>query len=100
MMQSALIAWVCSAAGLFCAPAPTVSVIQTAYEREAATGNKLHDQGLKVIEAKCHDNSGGPFLCEVTFVSADDPNQRLYFDIVAVAPAGEGWELKSGLCKR
>jgi tripartite-type tricarboxylate transporter receptor subunit TctC len=40
------------------------------------------------------------FLCEVTFTSKDDPTERLYFDIVAVARAGDGWELKSGLCKR
>jgi hypothetical protein len=36
----------------------------------------------------------------VTFVSRADPAERLYFDIVAVAHAGDGWELKSGLCKR
>ena len=30
----------------------------------------------------------------------DDPSEHLYFDIVAVARAGDAWELKSGLCKR
>jgi hypothetical protein len=74
--------------------------IQTAYDREAASGSVLHDKDLKVLNAKCHDGSGAPFLCEVTFVATTDPNQRLYFDIVAVARIADGWELKSGLCKR
>jgi hypothetical protein len=56
-----------------------------------------------VLQATCHDNPGGPFLCEVTFTVAStsqDPNQRLYFDVVAVARTPDGWELKSGLCRR
>jgi len=92
----------CAAAGLACgdAAAPTLTGIQAAYEREAANGSALHDKGLKVIEAACDDASNGRFLCQVTFLSADDPTERLYFDVVAVARAAEGWELKSGLCKR
>jgi hypothetical protein len=35
-----------------------------------------------------------------SFVSKSDATERLYFDIVAVARASDGWELKSGLCKR
>jgi hypothetical protein len=75
---------------------------QTAYEREAAAGSKLHDKDLQVLAAKCHDDSGGTFLCEVTFISNQDPNkgdERLYFEVVAVARTADGWELKSGLCK-
>ena len=56
-------------------------------------------QGL-VLQTKCHDDSADKFLCEVTFISKSDPTERLYFDIVAVARASDGWELKSGLCKR
>jgi hypothetical protein len=43
-----------------------------------------------------------PYQCGAgtTFISKGDPTGRLYFDIVAVAPAGAGWQLKSGLCKR
>jgi hypothetical protein len=33
-------------------------------------------------------------------MSKDDPDERLYFDVVAVARTDEGWELRSGLCKR
>jgi hypothetical protein len=45
-----------------------------------------------------HPSNG--FLCETTFISKGDSTERLYFDIVAVARKGDGWELKSGLCKR
>ena len=93
------VGWICSLVGLACSSVPNVAVIQTAYEREAA-GSELHDKDLQVLTAKCHDE--GPFLCEVTFISNKDPNkgdERLYFDIVAVARTATGWELKSGLCK-
>ena len=98
MWQS--IAWACSLIGLSCTTLPDMAVIQTAYEREASAGSKLHDKDLKVLKAKCHDEGNGPFLCEVMFISSSDPNERLYFDIVAVARTSDGWELKSGLCKR
>jgi hypothetical protein len=52
------------------------------------------------LQSKCHENGSDEFLCEITFVSKNDPAERLYFDIVAVAPREGGWELKSGLCKR
>jgi len=97
------VVWACSLVGMACSTVPDVSTIQTAYDREAASGSTLHDKDLKVLQAKCHDSADGPFLCEVTFTSAsaaDDPNQRLYFDIVAVARTADGWALKSGLCKR
>jgi hypothetical protein len=92
--------WICTTVALSCSAAPDVAVIQTAYEREESTGSTLHDKGLQVLEAKCHDNSGNEFLCEVTFISKSDPTERLYFDIVAVAFSGHAWVLKSGLCKR
>jgi hypothetical protein len=79
---------------------PNVSIIQSAYESEASNGSRLHDLGLKVIEASCDKPIGDQFLCQVTFLSNDDPSQRLYFDIVAVSRSEQGWELKSGLCKR
>jgi hypothetical protein len=91
--------WVCALVAL-CKPAPDIGIIQSAYDREASSGSTLHDKGLQVLQAKCHDASADKFLCEVTFTSKDDPAGRLYFDIVAVARAGDGWELKSGLCKR
>jgi hypothetical protein len=95
-----VIGWVCALAALSCNAAPDVAVIQNAYEREASTGSALHDQGLQVLQAKCHGNSTDRFLCEVTFISKTDPGERLYFDIVAVELVAGAWELKSGLCKR
>jgi hypothetical protein len=92
-------AWVCALVAANCHATPDVAAIQAAYEGEAAAGSKLHDKNLKVLLAKCHDNKDG-FLCEVTFTSTADPNERLYFDIVAVERKGSGFELKSGLCKR
>jgi len=97
--------WVCSIFGLWCDRLPNLATIQSAYEREASADNKLHDKGLKVLNAKCHGYGeervpSGQTLCEVTFISIDDPTERLYFDIVAVAQTDNGWVLKSGLCKR
>jgi hypothetical protein len=93
--------WACSLVGLVCSnPKPDIALIQTAYDREEASGGKLHDKNLEVLKATCHDGEGDRFLCEVTFISRSDPTERLYFDIVAVARVGDRWELKSGLCKR
>jgi hypothetical protein len=94
------VGWLCALVAMSCNQAPDMAVIQTAYEREASSGSKLHDKGLQVLQAKCHDNGTDAFLCEVTFISKSDPSERLYFDIIAVAHTAAGWELKSGLCKR
>jgi hypothetical protein len=94
------VVWACSLVGLSCNSVPDMATIQTAYEREASSGSALHDKGLRVLQAKCHDDSADRFLCEVTFISNSDPDKRLYFDIVAVARTAGGFELKSGLCKR
>jgi hypothetical protein len=92
--------WVCSFIGLSCDRLPNVATIQEAYEREASSGNSLHDKGLKVLNAKCHDDISEQVLCEVTFISSDDPTKRLYFDIIAIARTSSSWQLRSGLCKR
>lgn len=95
-----VVGWICGLVALSCRPAPDIAAIQSVYEREASSGSALHDKGLQILQAKCHDASADKFLCEVTFISKADPAERLYFDIVAVARADDGWELKSGLCKR
>jgi hypothetical protein len=91
--------WLCAFVAMSCNSAPDITAIQTAYEREAPAGSAFHDNGLQVLQAKCHDDGVNKFICEVTFISKGDP-ERPYFDIVSLARAGEGWELKSGLCKR
>ena len=101
MWTAGFILWACALVGISCGGStPNVTVIQSAYKREAANGSKLHDRGLRVLEANCESGAAGHFLCQVTFLSKDDPDQRLYFDIVAVARTDKGWELESGLCKR
>jgi hypothetical protein len=101
MWTASFILWACSLVGMSCdASTPGVAIIQSAYEREAANGSKRHDRGLRVLEASCENGAAGRFLCQVTFLSNDDPDQRLYFDVVAMARIDKGWELESGLCKR
>ena len=94
------IGWICALLAISCEAIPDIRIIQAAYEREASAGSKLHDSGLQVLQSKCHHDGVGKFLCEVTFMSKGDPTERLYFDIVAIARVGEGWQLKSGLCRR
>ena len=101
MWTARFILWACSVVGMACdALKPDVGIIQSAYEREESIGSKQHDRGLRVLEASCETSATGGFLCQVTFLSKDDPSQRLYFDVVAVARNPTGWKLESGLCKR
>jgi hypothetical protein len=97
MWQSAQ--WICALVALSCGATPGAAVIQSAYDREVTTGNKLHDDSLKVLQAKCRDDGTDKFICEITFTSKNDPAQRPFFDVVAVARVADGWELRSGLCK-
>jgi hypothetical protein len=89
--------WICALVALSCGGAPSVAVIQSAYDREA--GSKVHDNTLQVLQAKCHDDGTDKYRCDVIFISKSDPTERQFFDIVAVARVSDGWELKSGLCK-
>jgi hypothetical protein len=59
--------------------------IQRAYDQEASLGTSKHDNNLMLIEAKFDAGQNGRFRCQVTFLSKDDPGERLYFDIVAIA---------------
>jgi hypothetical protein len=89
--------WLCALVGMSCNSIPDIAAIQSAYEREAYAASTLHDKGLQVLQVNCRADGTDKFTC--TFISKADP-ERPYFDIVSVARAGEGWELKSGLCKR
>jgi hypothetical protein len=92
------VGWMCSLLAMSCAM-PGVAVIQSAYEREETAGSNVHDLSLQVLQAKCHGDGTDKYLCEVTFISKNDPAERQFFDIVSVARADDGWVLKSGLCK-
>jgi hypothetical protein len=91
--------WICALVALSCGGAPDVVAIQSAYDREAAAGSKLHDKALQVLQANCHDDGSGKYRCEVTFISKNDPTQLQFFDVAVVTRVADGWELKSGLCK-
>jgi len=82
------------------ASTPSVAVIQSAYEREASKWKQAPRQRIESARSELRAEYDGRFLCQVTFLSNDDPSQRLYFDVVAVARTDKGWELRSGLCKR
>ena len=94
--------WACPLFGLSCGapPPPDAAIIQSAYDREEAGGSPLHDKGLRVLQAGCDPPKAGLYLCQITFMSTTDPEQRLYYDVVAVASNDRQWQLKSGLCKR
>jgi hypothetical protein len=87
--------WFCALVAMSCNSVPDITAIQTVYEREASAGSPLHDRGLQVLEATCHNDGTATFLCEVTFILKGDP-ERPYFDIIALVRAGTGWELKGG----
>ena len=89
--------WLCALVAMYCNSTTDIAGIQTAYEREASA--TLHDKSLQVLQAKCQGDGTDKFVCELTFILKGDP-ERSYFDIVSVARAGGGWELKGGLCKR
>jgi hypothetical protein len=100
MLLAVALTLVCNVTGLSCTT-PTAEIIQKAYEQEAPSSGVRHDKGLKIVEATCDSgNESGRFLCQVSFVSEDDPDKRLYFDIVSAALTDKGWVLTSGLCKR
>jgi len=102
MGPAEFLVWACSLAGLPCGGPvlPDVTIVQSAYEREESGGSTLHDRNLRVLKVACDEQTGETYLCQVMFLASDDPQQRLYFDVIAVARSARGWELKSGLCKR
>jgi len=101
LAAAAVLTWVCNVTGVSCTATPDAATIQAAYEQEAPASGVRHDKGLKIVDATCdHGDQNGRFLCQVSFVSEDDPDKRLYFDIVSAAHTDKGWMLTSGLCKR
>ena len=101
LLAAAVLTWVCNVTGVSCTATPDAATIQAAYEQEAPSSGVRHDKGLKIVDATCdHGDQNGRFLCQVSFVSEDDPDKRLYFDIVSAAHTDKGWMLTSGLCKR
>ena len=91
--------WMCALVALSCGAMPGVAVIQSAYDNAKAADDTLHDDSLQVLQASCRDDGTHKYLCEITFISKKDPAERPFFDVVTITRVGDGWELKSGLCK-
>jgi hypothetical protein len=100
MQLAGFFVWVCTLTGMSCDSTLNAATIQTAYEQEAPSSGIRHDKGLRIVDASCDRGESGSYLCQVSFVSEDDPEKRLYFDIVSAARTASGWVLTSGLCKR
>ena len=80
-------------------PVPDAGVVQATYDFELRAGNPAHAQGLKVIQAKCMKGQETAYVCFVSLISEQDPDQRIYSSAAEIARIGDGWYLKSGLCK-
>jgi hypothetical protein len=79
---------------------PDAGVVQATYDFELRGGNPAHDKGLKILLAKCMNGPGAAaYICFVSFYSQEDPGQRIYNSAIEIARIGDGWFLKSGLCK-
>jgi hypothetical protein len=79
---------------------PDAGVIQATYDFEIKSGNPAHDKDLRVIKTKCMKGQDTAHICFVSFFSTADPDQRIYNSVTEIARIGDGWSLKSGLCKR
>lgn len=91
--------WICALVALSCGATPGATVVQAAYDRELTAGSNLHDDSLQVLQATCRDDGAHKYLCDITFISKKDPDERPFFDVVTITRVADGWELKSGLCK-
>jgi hypothetical protein len=79
---------------------PDASVIQATYNFEIKLGSPAHDKDLKLLTAKCMKGQDTAHICFVSFLSTADPDERIYNSVTEIARIGDGWSLKSGLCKR
>jgi hypothetical protein len=81
-------------------PVPDLGVVQATYDFEESFGNPAHDKGLKIMQARCMKGGEAAYICFVSFMSEQDPDQRIYNSATEIARVGNIWLLKSGLCKR
>jgi hypothetical protein len=84
---------------------PDVPGIQAAYEAARLIVDPgRHVDDLAIVEAHCRpmaagEPKGAQAACQIDFVRRLQPEGRLYFDVITLAPRAEGgWELLSGLC--
>jgi hypothetical protein len=80
---------------------PTVDIIQAAYEREAQRGDARHDKNLRIRTVECSKGQiKHEYLCWISFTSNADQTAAISFDVATVEETGDGWALKSGLCRK
>ena len=84
---------------------PDVPGIQAAYEAARLIVDPAkHTDDLAIVGAHCKpmlasEPQGAQAACQVDFVRRLQPEGRLFFDVITLAPKADGaWELKSGLC--
>jgi hypothetical protein len=84
---------------------PDVPGIQAAYEAARLIVDPgKHVDDLAIVEAHCKplaatEPKGAQAACQIDFVRRLQPEGRLFFDVITLAPRPEGgWELLSGLC--
>ena len=84
---------------------PDVPGIQAAYEAARLIVDPgKHVDDLAIVDAHCRpmsapDPKGAQAACQIDFVRKLQPEGRLYFDVITLAPKPEGgWQLLSGLC--
>ena len=84
---------------------PDVLGIQAAYEAARLIVDPgKHVADLAIVDAHCKpmvaaEPKAAQAACQIDFVRKLQPEGRLYFDVITLAPKPEGgWELLSGLC--
>ena len=79
---------------------PDLDAIQATYDFELRAGDPAHERDLKLVKAKCLKGQDPSYICFVSFLSAADPDGRIYNNVTEIAYIGGAWSLKTGLCKR
>lgn len=84
---------------------PDLPSIQAAYEAARAVVDPgTHPYDLAITGARCRalaapTADGAQTACQIDFTRKLEPEGRLYFDVITLAPRAEGgWVLLSGLC--
>ena len=70
---------------------PDLDAIQATYDFELRAGNPAHERDLKLVKAKCLKGQDPSYICFVSFLSAADPDGRIYNNVTEIAYIGGGW---------
>ena len=80
--------------------APDATIIQSAYDAAKASAVPgRHFDDLVVESAECNPLATKEYMCQVSFTRRAEASGRLYFDVVTMTAADEGWQLTAGLCR-